>query len=370
MFARPSRAAYPNQTENDMAKTAKQPAGADLANLDIDLIDVKDGFNPRGDDVGDVADLVEMIRKREMLNTVVVCPGAKGRYFLIAGARRLKAVRELGHKTIAANIRHDITIDSPDALAIALVENDNEGRRALPPLAQARAFARLMETVPGASDTEKHKAIAKLMGRTSEGAYQNVRMTLRLLTVPEACSRLVENGGLTKWAAIAVSEAPEAIRDEVAARVKPGMSEQDVKRLVRDMTHEAANGGTDAAPVDLAAEEEAPENGDKPKTPGTRKPTLAPSTAKVDLAPSTRTFVMRNRSELDEKIDELVDDLLDAIEDEKEAEEAALRERLAALLWATGACGEISQKDKTFKAVLAKLIEKAENARGRKVVKD
>ena len=225
-----------------MAKTQKADAapaaGMTALNLPLNMVRAKEGFNPR-EVLGDVGELVDLIRANGLINPITVCPGAPdGTYYLIAGARRFAAVAQLGHAAIAANVRTDLSIDMPEALALAMAENDNEGRAALAPMDQARAYARLMAKVAGKDDTAKHKAVAKLLGRRSPGAFQNIRVTLRLLEASARVRAMLEEGTISKWAVVTLNEIPDDVREAVAARLRPGNTEHDVRRIAQEVARE------------------------------------------------------------------------------------------------------------------------------------
>ena len=81
-----------------------------------------------------------------LLQPIVVRPAGDG-YVLVAGERRLRAVRQLGHAEIAAVIREET--DDATNLTEALVENLQ--REDLNPLEEAAAYRQLLEVL-GISD--------------------------------------------------------------------------------------------------------------------------------------------------------------------------------------------------------------------------
>ena len=87
-----------------------------------------------------LAELAESIKELGVIQPVVVRPGQEGGYELIAGERRWRACKMLGHKTIPAVIKeyHDL-----EATAVALIENIQ--RENLNPLEEALAYQQLME---------------------------------------------------------------------------------------------------------------------------------------------------------------------------------------------------------------------------------
>lgn len=87
-----------------------------------------------------LAELAESIKELGVIQPVVVRPDQDGGYELIAGERRWRACKMLGHKTIPAVIKdyHDL-----EATAVALIENIQ--RENLNPLEEALAYQQLME---------------------------------------------------------------------------------------------------------------------------------------------------------------------------------------------------------------------------------
>jgi ParB family chromosome partitioning protein len=87
-----------------------------------------------------LAELAESIKELGVIQPVVVRPDQDGGYELIAGERRWRACKMLGHKTIPVVIKdyHDL-----EATAVALIENIQ--RENLNPLEEALAYQQLME---------------------------------------------------------------------------------------------------------------------------------------------------------------------------------------------------------------------------------
>lgn len=352
-------------TKNKPVAATGPDGSADLRNIPLkDIIDAP-GFNPR-DEVGDVSELADMIRRNGLLNPITVTPAPGGKFYLIAGARRRKACGLVGDDMIACNVRDDVKIDDPKSLAMAMAENDGDGRQPLTPMQQARAYKRLFDMVAGESDTAKHKAIARLLGRSSDGAYQNIRVTLRLLELNPRVAGMLESGGISKWAAVTITELPSDVREGVAARVKPGMTENDIKRAALEVRREA-DGSADTAPstaaaVDLEADD-AVDFAPSKKKPTDRTAPVAEKQRPATRAPAPAIIIFRNKGEVNEKIEELVGALLDAEAEEDQEMTARCRERLAALLWVTGAVEEVNPVDRDFVQALKVLVAKAENKR-------
>lgn len=134
----------------------------------------------------ELEDLCTSIRENGLLQPVVVRPGGKGRsssWELVAGERRWRAVTRLGWPDVPAIIRE---VDDRTLLVLALVENLQ--RSQLSALEEAQAFQQLVDEF-----SFSQQQIAETVGRDRS----TVANTLRLLQLPPAVRRLVQEGGLT-----------------------------------------------------------------------------------------------------------------------------------------------------------------------------
>ena len=91
--------------------------------LDIDRIQIGDRIRK---DYGDLQELADDIQANTLLNPIVVTPSGDGNYTLIAGERRLRAMRDiLGYKQVTVN-----TVAANDAEHALLMEiSENECRK-------------------------------------------------------------------------------------------------------------------------------------------------------------------------------------------------------------------------------------------------
>jgi ParB/RepB/Spo0J family partition protein len=148
--------------------------------LDIDAIEMSDGFNPRTDfdEVG-LAELEASIRQSGFVTALTVRPNGGERFVLIAGERRLIAAKRAGLKRVPVLIRED-----DGALAASIAENLI--RADLNPIEEATALRRLGE----AEKLGTHKELAARVGKSA--AYVSER--LRLLALPKGVQRHVAGG--------------------------------------------------------------------------------------------------------------------------------------------------------------------------------
>jgi ParB family chromosome partitioning protein len=178
--------------------------------------------------------LADSIREVGVLQPVLVRPaGAAGetdQYELIAGERRWRAARRVGLQTIPALVRET---DDAAALEHALVENLH--RDNLNPLEEAAAYQQLIEDF-GLT----HDEVAARVGR-SRASISN---TLRLLQLPPAIQRFLQEGKLSMGHARALLGTPDRAFQEVLARrvVDEDLSVRAVEELVREHQSDARPG--------------------------------------------------------------------------------------------------------------------------------
>jgi ParB family chromosome partitioning protein len=176
--------------------------------------------------------LGESIRTHGLLHPIVVERDGD-RYRLVAGERRLRAVRLAELPAVVAIVR-PAAESARQSLETALTENLL--RTDLSPLEEAAAYSRLADTF-GLS----HEAIALRLGR-SRPAVSN---TIRLLALPAPVQRAVVDGAITAGHARALLSLPSADDQEaMAVRVaSAGWSVRQTEEAVR-----AAAGGTRSRP--------------------------------------------------------------------------------------------------------------------------
>jgi ParB family transcriptional regulator, chromosome partitioning protein len=132
------------------------------------------------------AELVELTASIEasgLLQPVIVRP-RNGKYELIAGERRWRAVQRLGWPKIPAVVKD---VDDKTLLTLALIENLQ--RDDLTPIDAAAGYERLGEEFNLAQSE-----IARLVGRDRS----TISNLLRLLKLPDEVKKLLQNGSLSE----------------------------------------------------------------------------------------------------------------------------------------------------------------------------
>jgi ParB family chromosome partitioning protein len=168
----------------------------------------------------DLAELTASIEASGLLQPVIVRP-RNGKYELIAGERRWRAVQRLGWTKIPAIVRD---VDDPTLLTLALIENLQ--RDDLTPIDEAMGYQRLGEEfeLPQAE-------IARLVGRDRS----TVANLLRLLKLPDEVKALVQERKLSEGharALLALSDEAELARLANEA-VEQGWSVRETETRVR-----------------------------------------------------------------------------------------------------------------------------------------
>jgi len=216
------------------------PEGSDLRQVRIADIS-PNRFQPRrAFTESDLAELEASIKASGLLQPVVVRAQGNGRWELVAGERRLRAVSRLGWSEIPAVVRD---FDDRAMLTLALVENLQ--RADLNPLEEAEGYQRLIDEF-GLTQQQVADAVGK--DRTS------ITNLLRVLTLQPSIRQLVERGHITAGHARALLPIKDErhqleLANEIVARQ---LSVREVEARARTMTASSV-APSSAAPVQRPA---------------------------------------------------------------------------------------------------------------------
>lgn len=193
----------------------------------VDLID-PNPLQPR-QDFGDeeMADLINSVKSKGILQPITVRESGDGRYQLVAGERRLRAAKSVGLESIPVYI---LSVDSDvEMMEYALIENIQ--REDLNPVEQAEAFALLLSKY-GLTQQD----IADQVGK-SRPAVAN---TLRLLRLPTEIKESLKKEELTMGHARALLGLPQvALMQRLWKKiVGHGLSVRQTEAAVQDLVQE------------------------------------------------------------------------------------------------------------------------------------
>ena len=216
--AAPSAEPIVDLTDAQEAEQQSAPMGIQFVEIPVDTV-VANARQPRtAFDEEPLNELALSIKEIGLLQPIVVREAPDG-YELIAGERRLRATRSLGHATIPALVRQT---DDDAMLRDALLENLH--RAQLNPLEEAAAYEQLMSDFACTQEE-----LASRIGRSRP----QVSNTLRLLKLPTAVQRRVAAGVLSAGHARALLSFPDpSTMEEMASRVvAEGLSVRALEEL-------------------------------------------------------------------------------------------------------------------------------------------
>jgi ParB/RepB/Spo0J family partition protein len=181
-----------------------------------------------------IKELAESIKARTMMNPVTLRPDtAKGKYVLISGERRLRALEHLGRKDVEARV---FDIDA-DTAALWQVD-ENLHREELTAFEEARGFKVLMDA--GKRTAEELGSIVK-----KDAAY--VARAVRLLELPKEIVAEIEDDRLTPAHGHQLLRVPEDKRLEVWRSWKIQYGDCGNAKSLRDHVENTVGRSLDAA---------------------------------------------------------------------------------------------------------------------------
>jgi ParB family chromosome partitioning protein len=219
----------------DSATAPAEVFGAHYKEIAISAITPNPRQPRRSFDEESLDELAESIRQVGLLQPVVVRAAGPGRYGLIMGERRWRACQRAGLTEIGAIVKQ--TQDN-ELLRDALIENLH--RQQLDPLEEAAAYQQLIEDF-GLT----HDEVAARVGRSRA----TVTNTLRLMQLPPAIQKYVQDGKLSNGHARALLGTPDRAFQELLAKriVAEDLSVRATEEAIREHQGERAGGASSEA---------------------------------------------------------------------------------------------------------------------------
>ncbi len=172
-------------------------------------------------DRGNISELATYINHHGLLHPIVVRP-SEGKFELIAGSRRLAAVRLLGWRKISCQI---IELNDQEAFEVALAENVN--RKTLDPFEEAKAFDDYVKRYGWGSESE----LARKLGKS----VTYVSRRLKLLSLPAETQEILRRRKNPSLAAeILTIEDEELKQNLLALSSEIHLSNREVRRIKRE----------------------------------------------------------------------------------------------------------------------------------------
>ncbi len=202
-----------------VSRDQAQATGA-LRELPVTTV-VPNPFQPRTHiDETELLELTASIEASGLLQPVIVRP-RNGKYELIAGERRWRAVQRLGWPKIPAVVKD---VDDPTLLTLALIENLQ--RDDLSPIDEASGYQRLGEEFELAQ-----AEIARLVGRDRS----TIANLLRLLKLPEEIKQQIQEGKLSEGHARALLSVSDETQQLALAKqaAEEGWSVRELENRTR-----------------------------------------------------------------------------------------------------------------------------------------
>ncbi len=169
--------------------------------------------------------LAKSLKDKGLLQPLVVRPRSDGSFEIVAGERRWRASQRAGLHELPVLIRE---LGDRETLEIALIENVQ--RSDLNPLEEARAYRQLIEQYQ-----YTQQQLAEGIGKSRS----HIANTMRLLTLPDAILKQIEEGSLTAGHArsLIAADSPEELADKI---ISLNLS----VRQAEDLARKAAAPGT------------------------------------------------------------------------------------------------------------------------------
>jgi ParB family chromosome partitioning protein len=204
------------------AEPKRVGGGHEVIALALDLIDA----NPHQTrtftiyEEQSLPELSDSIRVQGVIQPITVRPGKEGRYFLIAGERRLRASKMAEKKTIPAIVR---VVSEQQAAEMTVIENLQ--RKDLKCIDLARAYAAL---------SRDFGLTQEQIGQRVGTSRESVSNHMRLMKLPEGVQLYLENGELefSHARALLNLQDPDMIGKVAHKAVTENMSVDDLERFI------------------------------------------------------------------------------------------------------------------------------------------
>ncbi|MDR1591045.1 MAG: ParB/RepB/Spo0J family partition protein [Puniceicoccales bacterium] len=170
------------ETKNNLLSEEREPVDG-IYELAIDCIVPNEKQARKDFNMATIRELAHSIQREGLLQPIIVRPVAEGRFSIVAGERRFRAVQFLGKEKIFAKIVHE---DERNCAIISLIENLQ--RESLNPVEEAAGFVQLADEYGFTQEQ-----IAQRVGK----ARATIANSMRLLNLEEEILSSLKLGRIT-----------------------------------------------------------------------------------------------------------------------------------------------------------------------------
>lgn len=168
-------------------------------------------------------ELISSIKEKGVVQPILIRPCEDG-YELIAGERRLRAVKSLGYEQIPAVVKN---VDDINAIELSLIENIQ--REELNPIEEASAYQRLID---------EFNFTQEIIGQAVGKDRATVANSIRLLALPKKVQEFLSTGSINTGHAKVLLSIQDAVQQMTLARMvlDKGLSVRSLENLVKRKT--------------------------------------------------------------------------------------------------------------------------------------
>jgi ParB family chromosome partitioning protein len=210
----------PKKEAEEPSQEITKQAGGQIASIDVSKVK-PNKYQPRLTfDPEKLKELMASIKEKGVVQPIIVRPSEDG-YELIAGERRLKAVRSLGIKEVPAVIRE---ADDLNAMELSLIENIQ--REELNSIEEAQAYQRLIQ---------EFQFTQEMVGQAVGKDRATITNSLRLLSLPSDIRQMLAKGLLSAGhAKVLLSLPSESMQRSFAKKTaKAGLSVRALEQAIQ-----------------------------------------------------------------------------------------------------------------------------------------
>lgn len=215
----------------------KKNANGYVQEIALNDVTVIEGFNPRAsENEAEIDVLAKSIAKQGLIHPPTVRPTAvKGKFELISGHRRFKALKTLGRESAVFTVRLDIA-DDMDAKAFAVAENSEDGRTNLTYVELGKSFMEM-----------SGKGWGKDLIATKSGVHPaTVSRAMKVMELPKEIIELVQKRVLSESAALVYAKLDPAVQNQIDQEKLVGASAHFIKVLAAEAQKKIAAAGGEA----------------------------------------------------------------------------------------------------------------------------